>query len=249
MKISSNTLFHFTRDKQNLVGILTDGFKPRYCSEDMRTIHYSPYKNFMIPMVCFCDIPLSMIDNHIMDYGCYGIGMSKEWGVKKGINPIFYIMEGTLINSHINNIKNTLVDLWFSKEVKEAPSDELNNTYWNMLSYFKPYKGICNKSNAEKIFYEEREWRYVPPYDDNAHLITDSSDHRVDFNKMNDLVAKNHSLGFKISDIKYIIVQSKDEIYSILEDIDRIKSPRYDVEDVQILKTKIISVEDIREDF
>ena len=84
MAVSSNTLFHFTRDYDTLTKILKGmSFWPRYCQE------FGWNSGFAVPMTCFCDIPLSQIKNHIDTYGSYGIGMSKEFAIKNEINPIF----------------------------------------------------------------------------------------------------------------------------------------------------------------
>ena len=81
MAVSANTLFHFTGCLDNLVNILNSGgFWPRYCVE------YGWRKKFAVCQCCFCDIPLSDIQKHTKNYGCYGLGMSKEWGMSNGIS-------------------------------------------------------------------------------------------------------------------------------------------------------------------
>ena len=77
--ISSNSLFHFT-SKDSLLKILESSFRPSYSRE---TLYFNDSEiRVLVPMICFCDIPLSQINNHIATYGEYGIGMSKEWGKK-----------------------------------------------------------------------------------------------------------------------------------------------------------------------
>lgn len=92
-KISANTLFHFTNSISNLESILTFTFYQRYCLE-----HYSSFYNgninnniVYIPMVSFCDIPLTQISEHSTRYGQYAIGLSKNWASKNLINPLFYL--------------------------------------------------------------------------------------------------------------------------------------------------------------
>jgi len=79
--ISANTLFHFTSSMENLLGILTNEFQPRYCLEDFNVLMAGRTPNletheFAIPLVSFCDLPLSQIGFHLSVYGDYGIGMT-----------------------------------------------------------------------------------------------------------------------------------------------------------------------------
>lgn len=68
--------------------ILKDGFFPHYCPEytldpeDRRAASRRHHPMRAIPMVCFCDLPLSLIAKHLKEYGCFGIGMTKRWGIK-----------------------------------------------------------------------------------------------------------------------------------------------------------------------
>lgn len=101
--ISANTLFHFTRTKDTLLSILETGFRPAY------SVEFGPATNGRIveceiPMVCFCDLPLSSLDKHInghkwehnnkeekfLGYGKHGLGMSKTWGTEQQLNPVTY---------------------------------------------------------------------------------------------------------------------------------------------------------------
>ena len=90
MTLNSESLFHFTSSRENIESILKDGFFwPIYCAEVDKE-----YKDHLhacaFPMVCFCDIPLSQIEEHTNDYGNYAIAMSKEWAKKRGVSPVTY---------------------------------------------------------------------------------------------------------------------------------------------------------------
>jgi hypothetical protein len=93
MAVSSNTLFHFTDSAENLIRILENDFLPRFCLEELELFRKgdTPLIDMAIPMVCFCDLPLSNIGEQLSAYGNYGIGMSKEWGIRQGINPVLYL--------------------------------------------------------------------------------------------------------------------------------------------------------------
>lgn len=100
MSKSANALFHYTRSVNNLTGIIKNGFEHRLVKEDLsiRGFRNSPFSfpgliryEFSWYMVCFCDIPLNSVHDHIKQYGSYGIGLNKEWGMSQGITPVRYI--------------------------------------------------------------------------------------------------------------------------------------------------------------
>src|SRR5258706_146407 len=94
VNISSNTLFHFTNNAENLLNILKNEFSPRYCAEyglSEPVLDSVTVPLYAKPMICFCDLPLFLIKRHLTFYGCYGIGMSKEWGESNGVTPVLYL--------------------------------------------------------------------------------------------------------------------------------------------------------------
>ena len=156
MPVSSNSLFHFTNKYEHLLNILKNNFRPHYSLENFNTVFPGPSQEYLelaIPMVCFCDIPLSQTREHISTYGCYGIGLTKEWGKRKGITPVTY----------------TYPDSLFSKVVRELIQQTQpygNREYlYNLARFIKPYNGSLWRSDGEKrnvTFYNEREWRFIP---------------------------------------------------------------------------------------
>lgn len=87
MAAKSSNLFHFTKSINYLKEILREGFRPRYCIEDLGYINID---FFAFPMTCFCDIPISRISEHTAFYRDYGVGMTKEWGLKNHLVPLIY---------------------------------------------------------------------------------------------------------------------------------------------------------------
>ena len=83
MEPKSDNLFHFTKTLDILKSILKNRIYPRFCLEDIEWCGLSPDKFLAFPMSCFCDIPLSRLSEHTDFYGNYGIGLTKDWGVKK----------------------------------------------------------------------------------------------------------------------------------------------------------------------
>jgi len=286
--VSANTLFHFTCDKNNLLGILTHNFYPRYCLEDF-SYFYTPdmakrlgYSNIAIPMICFCDIPLSNIRHHINVYGRYAIGLTKEWGKRKQISPVMYALENSIssrvIRRGLSRIEksihktNSHLSTLYSKnpknkfDEKDKLIDELadtlarvDNGLMDMMSFTKKYSGIFmrnGKRYRNVCFYDEREWRYLP---DHPFLYRQQIPSYIrksaylDLEKRKEANAKLERpecmLEFSPSDIRYIIVSNNQEILPMVDSIHQIKGSKYSYNDLRLLTTRIISMEQILQDF
>ena len=160
MAISSETLFHFTDSADKLIGILTNEFLPAFCLENFNIL--SPFKmkkdmlEYAIPMVSFCDLPLSNIEKHLKFYGEYGIGLRKDWGIRNGLNPIVYL-------SHESFFKFNLTEVLGIGKRNNRNEAELNKII-QLINFIKPYEGNIYRKDRyyTKKFYDEREWRYVP---------------------------------------------------------------------------------------
>ncbi|MES2486393.1 MAG: abortive infection system antitoxin AbiGi family protein [Bacteroidota bacterium] len=107
MNNSSKSLFHFTDSIKKIKLILSDKFYGSICKEN---ITFNNQKmGLYIPMISFCDIPLKTI-SHKTKYGKYGIGMSKDWAIRNGLNPVFYLEKNSLLaSSLINSIKGQIL--------------------------------------------------------------------------------------------------------------------------------------------
>lgn len=276
MVVSSNALFHFTKEINFLESILENNFYPRCCIEDLGFLlpnYEGNNVNVGIPMVCFCDIPLSRISNHINDYGCYGIGLTKQWGVDSGINPIHYIQKNTLAHKHILMLEKTLANvvksldgldknLKFLREVKEVyleipnlPTD-IFSSFWEFAAFLKIYEGINNKKLSEsKVFYDEREWRFVPNIIDNDingytyRLMGEQCKNSELREELNKTLSKKTQLKFKANHVKYLILKNENEITDFVKFIDDLPETRFTLDEKNLLKTKIITVDNIKEDF
>ena len=106
-KQSANVLFNFMGELRFLREILkTKCISPRYCEEDMRYLKISDLNSIAFPMKCFCDINLSKLEKHRKLYGDYGIGLTKEWGIKKGVQPVLYLIEHSPLFKKISECLN-----------------------------------------------------------------------------------------------------------------------------------------------
>ena len=117
------------------------------------------------------------------------------------------------------------------------------------LKYYKPVYGRDLKTNKNKIFMDEKEWRYVPNIDlDFSEVLTEDD---LAFNNLtvretyNNIISENYALNFEYSDIKYLIVNEKSEIQSMVKHIDRLIVSN-DIKN--LLKTRIFSWEEIEGD-
>lgn len=122
MPVSSNTLIHFTKDKERLKSIFLDNFRVGFCKEAPTLGGFGTTCH--VPMVSFCDIPLSQIKDHISKYGEYGIGLTREWGIRNKLNPVLYLEPGSLLSESYRAAANYFLSR--AREEKElvARSDE-----------------------------------------------------------------------------------------------------------------------------
>lgn len=271
MNITANTLFHFTDSRKNIENILETRFHPTYCKE---TIQFEAViEDFYFPMVSFCDIPLFLSKNHIGKYGNYGIGMSKQWGIKNRLNPVLYIEDNSSIAQEINESYNNLKELTDELQalVDKIKNDKDNPLYKNILStiekvlpysnfsfrliqFVKNYQGDLvrkNKTINNYRFYDEREWRFIPKL----------SDESIKWNLKEDEFAKyrgsgsqkpllsNVTLDFSASDIKFLIVKSESDIPKLMRRISSIDNLARNADEIDVLFTKILTVEQLTYDF
>ena len=154
-RLSSETLFHYVRKKEYLISILKNNFRPRYVIEKF-TVESGELIKAALPMLCFCDIILSSIDEHVKWYGRYGIGMKKEWALKKGLTPVHYYNP----ESHAMKYLSKAL-LYMRQKLNNGESNpDLISDYYN-LWFMKPYIGMqfnrFEKSISPKKYYDERE--------------------------------------------------------------------------------------------
>lgn len=237
MVVSSNTLFQFTGNLDTLVKILSSaGFWPRYCIEFgwREKLAY----DFAVPQCCFCDIPLSAIQSHMGFYGEYAIGMTKDWGIEKGISPVMYVIP----NSHLVKIING---------IRKAAKGVADNT--KFFAFLKCYRGVNYRlvdgdwiMRKNYLYYDEREWRYVPSELSAKEMII-----RVDKKEVFDADTlsqntKAYLCSFKAKDVRYMIVKNEDERISLVQEIENLTN--WSEPDKNLLKSIILTHALIKED-
>ena len=253
MPISSSTIVHFTHKKAALKGILKTGFKIRYCYE---TIQIVDAKNiWAVPMVSFCDIPLSQVKDHVFKYGGYGIGLTKNWAKKKMLSPVQYISRGSYFAQSIKVTGNHLLPSIRDSLDNSANLKSQERAAVDILRYSKNYEGDLNRSSSKTVsdyrFYDEREWRFVPQFDKSYPMIVPISEAKKtkDYkDKLNEKIASVR-LDFEPSDVKYIIVKDDKEISEFVSTIKMESGKIYSHEDTERLITRIITQQQIEDDF
>ena len=76
---SADTLFHFVDKLEYLLPVIEKfAIIPRYCTENIDYLQIGMNK-IAYPMLCFCDINLHKMQDHISFYGGYGIAFSKKF--------------------------------------------------------------------------------------------------------------------------------------------------------------------------
>lgn len=232
MNLSANTLFHITPKIEFLESILTSGFAPRYCIEEIG--FFTPFTNqtemIAQPMVCFCDIGLASIKEHINKYGSFGLGMTKEWGKSKGISPVTYIYEHSATADLIRLTTFNALNMQINDE-----NDRFLGLIQILKNYFKSTEGHMYKNGQfqEKLynFYDEREWRYIP-FGEIERIATEiphirtflektTFDNTTEREKHNKILQQNCSLQFNHKDIKYIFVETNDDFERLSDFIEK----------------------------
>lgn len=246
MAISSNSIIHYTDTFDNIKSILLEGFRIKYCAEklivDKKTSSLAAH-----PMISFCDIPLSQSHKHFDAYGKFGIGLSKRWAKKLGINPVLYIDEKSSISKTIGELL---------KERRNKSSNltvDQKNKILRIKSFTKNYSGLLKRGEIEIVdykYYDEREWRYVPESKDlkGAKFSIHLMDYLKDKDKYNSQIA-DIRIGFSAKDITYIIVEKTNEIPKLIKVLREYYSDKLTVNELDLLLSKICSATQIIEDY
>jgi hypothetical protein len=232
---TENSLYHFKTKKEYFLELISEfKFTPRYNKEYILLNPNSerPVIDMVIPMVCWCDIPLNRISNHTERYGNFGIGIKKEWAISNLINPIFYVIENTVLAGMLNNISKALIDLGdimeSNKDLKLKLWEVTSNLYpsFEYLSqHVKPYNYQRIPSRQEnRKFYDEKEWRYVPDPIGFENLILypylyETDEELQEAVEIANKQIKIRNLSFKPDDVTIIIIEEeryRDEVEEVI---------------------------------
>ena len=247
-RLTANSLFTFTTKLCYLEAWINNGcISARYCREDIRYLKIGIPK-IALPMKCFCDINIHNLGDHLDWYGYFGLGFSKEWGTRNGIQPIQYVNEKSALGKD------------FRKAFKQALKDNtsanklLRNYIADQLVYFKPCMGkmlnrLTNKT-TEKCFTDESEWRFVPDVSTlNMPQILSKDSQLLDIvlARLSDALNNQPaaSIPFDYQDIKYIVIENKRCLATLISDFDKLPLSKNDRD---YLVSKILIWDELEED-
>jgi hypothetical protein len=249
MALYPDILFHFT-SKESLEKILGESFKVSYARE--RIHGGNRKKEFAVPMVSFSDLRLSELKQNIGTYGKFGIGLTKEWAIRNGLNPVMYASKESLFTENFLDGTDDLFKLVAKSKNPTGTYERAFNNTINTLRYLKNYKGDLIRTDKpvkkNYVFANEREWRYVPPISE-QHLAfiplvkIKTTEQKAEYNrKINHL-----HLSFKPDDIKYLIVEHDDDIDPLISHLRQVKH-RFPHETVDRLASRILTYQQIEND-
>lgn len=237
MAISSHSFFHFTHNIETIKAILANGFWPKYCKEHNWK---KTYVDYAVPMTCFCDIPLTQINNHVGVYGKFGIGIRHSWIIKnKDIYPINYVSIKTKIYNRILCLLTKLKN----ETITDAERFE--------LCLAKKVMGKKKDENGKEInvkYYDEREWRYIPPVTNPTELVVCLSKETSDNLEKLSTETKNLSLKISHKDICYLIIPTDGMRYKMIDMITNVFNNIDTVSQYELI-SKIVSLKQIENDF
>ena len=247
--VSSNILFHFTKSMDDLKSILKHGFFPHYCPEysldrdDKEAASKGRPPMRAAPMVCFCDLPISLIDKHLKEYGYFGIGLDKKWGLKHGVAPVIY-------THRVAQTRQPVLRL-IDRATKGNDTRAVNDLEL-LAAYTKPFEGPAwrkNRVEPRVTFYDEREWRYVPVIRGVESLFLDRKDYSnpAKRNRLHNRFKKQNVLPISPDVIQYLIVPYDRDENNIIE-LHNYLMKRYSRKDAILVTSAIMTHDRIRDD-
>ena len=155
------------------------------------------------------------------------------------------------LNDSVEKLKDNAASNTDYKELVDNLVATVNNNS-NLFRYIKNYRGINIRNNDPNYrFYDEREWRYVPALNDlrvKQWLNAEQFKEYRGLSKRKPFI-ENINLSFNSFDIKYLIVKSSNDIPKLIRVIKNTGNMQISSNDSDILTTKILTVEQLYNDF
>lgn len=199
ISISSHCLFHYTHTEGNLKSILEKGLMYSCIGEKIPGTHVM----YLANAICFCDIPLSQISEHVSWYGPYAIGFKPQFVKSNGGTPVCYVHSAS---SFIKPKSKSTDRIKYFEQFPITPFLKQN--------YGKQRRYQCRKASF-KNFYDEKEWRIV---ESNRWLVfpfTNLQDKRQIVSDAK-IGVKRQYLTFTPEMIDFIILKERTEVVPFL---------------------------------
>lgn len=177
----------------------------------------------------------------------------------ENIDKYFNIEVEELNNLKYNDDVEKVIEHINKRESNQTKKiDNVNANLSHFIRYIKPYEGRFYRDNdylkSNVRFYDEREWRFTPSREFLYDLeIKDSysKDNYINPVKrraLNIKLAKHIKLNFTPKDIRFIIVEKDKEIPEMINQLERIFGNKATSNELKLLSTRLISMEQILED-
>jgi hypothetical protein len=178
-----------------------------------------------------------------MEYGKFGIGLEKDWGIRNGVSPVLYYHE----TSHSLHSIVSLSAMVREKESSDNKTPMFDEVF-RFLTFSKPYNGPAwryGEFEESVTFYDEREWRYVPTQKSTPLLIHHAEYANLKAKESVELkAAKDDTLLVTPDDIQYILLPDDSFLDPMIDELEK----RYLRKDVRILTTCIMTCDRIMAD-
>lgn len=218
---SANVLCKYMRKPEYLHEILKNmAIKPRYVEEIIDYIGVDALHSISIPMVCFCDIPLSKVSKHSEYYGTYGIALDKNQCVNKNVQPVTYV---NVNSGYYKDFSNTILNLFSIEEQPASRWKFLADFVLTQMLYSKPVYGetVQDAEIIKRLFKDECEWRFIPTLSSDMDLIlTNKKNTQEGRDLYNRALAREENastwLSFSPSEISYLIVPDENAAIDLI---------------------------------
>lgn len=238
----SDCLYNFSKTPERIFEALRrSGFTLNYVVEDFTYLNINSLDRIAFPMICFCDILMEQhrILPHIKFYGGYGIGLSKHWGLRRGVLPVHYLIPNYPFSSDLKEAYRA-ADSVTNDCLSDDSSRILSDFILTTLAYVKPTYGKLSPDD-ERCFEDECEWRFMPSdLPDLPTAIPSPSESTLRNYRGTLWRPQTYLLKFALSDITDLIVPSEREVDSLLGLINELPSDSQEgAMEKERLKTKI----------
>lgn len=236
------TIIHFTNSSDALRGILSVGFKIKYCRE---TIDFGGViKSIRVPVVSFCDIPIRLAGENMAKYGPYALGLTRSWAVAHGLNRVNYLERGSSAAPRLLRA----LDAGIENSSNATKGDPLMDAL-DQLRYIKNYEGELHRADgtvvSEYYFGDESEWRYALQTERfYEFLYMEEMAKKPGVVETMQRLIEDKRLLFAARDVRYILIAKEDERLGMEAHIRSLEA-RYTKEGAEDLVSKIRTLEQI----